>query len=187
MRDTFGARGDKMGYRSLAFSSLLALALSSNLALAQDLPRAGTLGVAGPTTGSGGAIVERVAPGSTAQAIGLVAGDIITQFNGAAVTNMADIVRTMPSIRGGDLIRLQVRRNNATLQLQGAVKAKPTEAYEGGTVRYGTVAHNGGQLRDILVTPSNKPNAPILYLIQGYSCYSIETSVPGGAYYKEMI
>jgi pimeloyl-ACP methyl ester carboxylesterase len=156
-------------------------------AQAQELPRAGMLGVGGPTTGTGGAVVERIAPNSTAQALGLVAGDIITLFNGAPVTNMGDVVRAMPNARSGDVLRVQVKRGNANLQLQGPVKAKPLETYAGATVRYGAVTHNGGQLRDILVTPDNKPNAPIVYLIQGYTCYSIEANTPGGALYKELI
>jgi pimeloyl-ACP methyl ester carboxylesterase len=166
--------------------------LYASMAFAQDLPRAGSFGVSGATTGTGGAIVDRVGPDTTAQALGIKTGDRIVSFMGKNVDNMGDVVRAMRSIGAGDVINLEIapragtnRRTNQAFS--GPVKGRPLETYPGGTTSYGAVAHNGGLLRDILVLPDNKPGAPVMYLIQGYSCYSIETMAPGGALYKDLI
>jgi pimeloyl-ACP methyl ester carboxylesterase len=172
-----------------AFLSVTAMctALIASSARAQDLPRSALLGVSGSTTSTDGAVVERVTPNSTAQALGLLPGDVILTFNGGPVANMSDIVRAMQNVRANDTIRLQIKRGAQALALLGRAYPRPTETYAGASVRYGAVAHNGGLLRDILVMPEGKPDAPVVYLIQGYTCYSIEVGTPGGNFYKELI
>jgi pimeloyl-ACP methyl ester carboxylesterase len=154
---------------------------------AQDLPRAGSLGVSGATNGGGGAKIDRVGPDSSAAAMGLLANDIILKFNGSDVANMSDVVRGMANVRGGDTLTLNIVRDGRPIVIRGVVKPRATEQYAGATTSYGAVAHNGGLLRDILVMPADKPNAPVVYLVAGYSCYSVEASAPGGNLYKELI
>jgi pimeloyl-ACP methyl ester carboxylesterase len=49
------------------------------------------------------------------------------------------------------------------------------ESIPGADVRYGTVSFKEGRLRDILVTPKTAaPGAPVVFLIQGYGCGSVE-------------
>jgi pimeloyl-ACP methyl ester carboxylesterase len=172
---------------SLLAATLLTTCLLAGQAVAQTLPRAGSFGVSGATTGTGGAVVERVGPGSTAERMGLKAGDKIVSFKGTAVQNMSDVVKGMANVRANDVLEVEVERSGKRERLRGAAQPRPTETFAGANVSYGAVAHNGGLLRDILVMPANKPDAPVLYLIQGYTCYSIETSAPGGNLYKELI
>jgi pimeloyl-ACP methyl ester carboxylesterase len=171
----------------IAASLFLGVSIMPAQGLAQDLPRAGSLGVSGATTGTGGAKVERVAPGSSAAAMGVLANDVILKFNGADISNFSEVVRAMSGVRGGETVTLNIARDGRPVVLRGEIKPRATETYDGATVTYGAVAHNGGLLRDILVVPAGKPNAPIMYLIAGYSCYSVETAAPGGNLYKELI
>jgi hypothetical protein len=52
-------------------------------------------------------------------------------------------------------------------------------------VSYGAVAYRGGQLRDILVTPNGaRADAPVVYLIQGYTCSTVEELDPAHHYHE---
>jgi pimeloyl-ACP methyl ester carboxylesterase len=157
--------------------------LSAGWALAASPPAAPTptlalkaaLGVA-VEPGDGGAKLKSVTPGSTAAAAGLAAGDTLVSINGASTPAPADVVRMAQSLRAGDPVRFTFRRDGATRTSAPApALGKPLERYNGAAVRYGAVPFRGGLLRDIMVTPNAAgPNTPVVFLIQGYPCQTIE-------------
>jgi pimeloyl-ACP methyl ester carboxylesterase len=59
---------------------------------------------------------------------------------------------------------------------------RPLETYSGATVDYGAVPFRGGLIRDILVSPKAVANPPVLFLLQGFSCDSIESAAPDDPY-----
>lgn len=74
----------------------------------------------GPPTGYVGVEFDYVAPpckiaavhkGSPAEAAGLKAGDVVTQFNGRAVSSPDDIARASAAVRGGAEVTFTVERN----------------------------------------------------------------------------
>ena len=58
--------------------------------------------------------------------------------------------------------------------LRGTAIARPLEVFTGAHIDYGAVDFGGGQLRDIFVEPDGVAAAPIVFLIQGFSCATIE-------------
>ncbi|THD36402.1 MAG: PDZ domain-containing protein [Sphingomonas sp.] len=159
----------------------LALAFACTPLHAQALPRRATLGAKlGPATG-GVAILE-VLPGATAQQLGITTGDIIVSIDGQPTDNPLAVVRAMEPLRGGDPIRIDYRRGGASRTVSGKAASRPFESYANATVKYGAYGFKGGAIRDILVMPAGKPDAPVVFFLQGYTCASIEAGDPFGLY-----
>ncbi len=170
--------------RSILLAALLAAtaALPANPA---DLPRKASLGLrlAPAPAGSAGVLVEDVIPGQTGAKLGMRKGDIVTAAGGKAVSAVPEVIAYAGTLRGGDRVDLRVRRAGRDVAVRGKALPRPREQWTGATVDYGAVPFRGGHLRDILVTPAaGAPDAPVLFLIQGFSCATIEPSDPGAPY-----
>lgn len=147
-----------------------------------QLPRRASLGVAIESV-DGGARIRSVAPGSTAAQAGLREGDVVTRLNGVATPNHGALVTQAGLLRAGEVARFDYTRNGAAAQAQAPAAARPLETYAGAQARYGAVAFRGGLLRDILVTPEQaRRDGPVVYLIQGYYCGSMEGPTEGHPY-----
>ena len=68
-----------------------------------------------------GALVQGVEPGTPADKAGLEAGDIITQFNGTAIENVADLPRLVAATKPGTTSTLKVFRRGAYKDLKVTV------------------------------------------------------------------
>src|SRR5688572_8666994 len=91
---------------------LAAAALLGGAAPAPDaLPRATAFGVTGTSTTVGaisGVRADQVAPGLTAEKLGLRAGDIVLDINGSAIADMAAFAAAAARIAGGQPVRMTV-------------------------------------------------------------------------------
>jgi len=164
-----------------SLAAVLLLSLACAPSQAQTLPRRAALGAKlGPA--AGGVAILDVLPGATAQQLGIAAGDVIVAIDGQPTDNPLALVRAMESLRGGDPIRIDYRRGGASRTVRGKAAARPQESYANATVRYGAYAFKGGAIRDILVMPSGKSDAPVVFFLQGYACASIEAGDPFGLY-----
>lgn len=151
-------------------------------AAAQDLPRRAQLGVA-LEAGDGGAKIRAVTPGATAALAGLAPGDVITAVNGETTPNQQAVVALAQRLQAGAPVRFAYRRNGAASEARATATPRPLETYTGATARYGAVAFRNGRLRDILVTPTGAPaNHPVVFLIQGYVCATMEGPTPEHPY-----
>jgi pimeloyl-ACP methyl ester carboxylesterase len=169
-------------------ASLLAAAalafVSFDPASAAGLQRKASLGVrlAPAPEGTAGAIAAEVFKGGTADALGLHDGDLIVTAGGSPVARVGDVVAYAASLRAGERAQLTVRRAGKDVRLSGKAKPRAFETYEAATVDYGEVPFRGGLLRDILVLPKDVANPPVLFLLQGFSCASIESPLPDDSY-----
>jgi pimeloyl-ACP methyl ester carboxylesterase len=121
-----------------------------------------------------GATISQVALGGTAEAIGVRTGDVVIRAGESPVAGPGDLVAYAARLTGGSPVRLIVRRGGVERVLSGPARERPREAYPGGIVDYGAVPFGGGQLRDILVMPQGVSAPPVVFLLQGYSCATIE-------------
>jgi pimeloyl-ACP methyl ester carboxylesterase len=156
--------------RILALIAAIAVALP---AAADPLPRRAWLGMQA-TPMPEGRRVDGVLPSSTAEALGIRAGDM--------VPDGPDMQRWLTPGATPDpdaRVSLPVVRDGKPLVLSGKAVARPYESYRGGDVRYGSVAFGGGQLRDILVLPKGVAAPPVVFLIQGVDCGSVDSPNPG--------
>lgn len=157
-------------------AALIVSILIATPAAAVDLPRRAFFGIAMASdrqTGNGATITE-VLPGGTGASLGLRAGDLIVQAGNEAVTRPDQVVAYAGSLQSGAQAALTIRRGQRTLRVRGPAIGRPRETFAGGRTDYGAVDHGGGQLRDILVMPEGAASPPVVYLIQGFSCASIE-------------
>ena len=148
-------------------------AMLTSPAFAADLPRKAMLGVRMSET-TGGVRVDEVLPGMTGAAIGLKPGDILVAAGERQFRSTPDVVAYATGLTGGDRVTLQVRRGSKPTTISGRAVPKALERYPGATSDYGAVPFRGGHLRDLLIMPTNAPDAPVVFLIQGFSCGSVE-------------
>ena len=139
-----------------------------------ELTRRAALGIALENT-SEGPKVTLVTPQMTAALAGVEPGDIILSLNGTLTKTNSDLVAAAGLLRSGDTTVLTLKRGRATKTVTAKATPRPLESIPGADVRYGTVSFKEGRLRDILVTPKTAaPGAPVVFLIQGYGCGSVE-------------
>lgn len=153
-------------------------------ALASELPRRPSLGVTlGPVEGGGpGVLVRNVLPGQTAEALGVRDGDVILRLDGIAVSSVPEIVGYASRLAPDQRIAILLRRGGRERTLRGRARPRPTEAWENARVDYGAVPFRGGQIRDIFVAPEGVAQPPVVFLIQGFSCATIEPTDAGHPY-----
>lgn len=164
----------------LALASLFLAAPA--LAQTGGLARKGMLGV-GIEAAASGARVLNVAPGSTAEKAGVQSGDIITALNGVAITDSRTLVTEADKLRAGARASVSYQRDGKPRTGEASATPRPVETYTGASAEYGAVPFRGGLLRDIMVTPDRAgSHAPVVYLLQGYYCGSMEGAQPGHPY-----
>ena len=66
-----------------------------------------------------GAFVGSVKPGSVAERIGLVSGDIITELNLRHIANASDLEHALSNLKGGSHFSLSFLRGNKTTNTEG--------------------------------------------------------------------
>ena len=66
-----------------------------------------------------GAYVGSVRPNSTAERIGLMSGDIITEFDTGPITGAADLERALSTLNRGSRFSLSFLRDNTTQHTEG--------------------------------------------------------------------
>src|SRR6185503_1657495 len=92
--------------------------------VSDPLPRRGYFGVALEQTTSG-ARVTGVAPGSTAAAAGISAGDVIGAIDGRDTTTTDAVIGSIGRHRAGDSVSIRIQQNGRTITV--ALKAYPFE------------------------------------------------------------
>jgi serine protease Do len=75
-----------------------------------------------------GALVADVTAGGPSSTAGLKPGDIVEKVDGRPVTSAADLTRAVALARAGDQVRLEVRRGDATREVDVRSGVRPTEA-----------------------------------------------------------
>ena len=133
---------------------------------------------------STGVEIQRVLPGSSAEAAGLRPGDVIVGLDGAPVTAVMDFVRAVGHKHGGDAINLIYWRDGKKRAQRIVLKPLPFETSDAYDVQYGSVPSAGGRLRLIWTRPRGPASAqhPALLLLQGIGTFSMENvpATPGG-------
>ena len=114
-----------------------------------------------------GVAVATVAPGGTAERIGLKAGDRLLAVNGVTITDAPSLTSESRKLRANKPIALTVLRDGRRVELRGRAVGRPLETHGGATVRYGAVPFEKGWLRDIYVAPTPDYSGPVLWYIQG--------------------
>ena len=153
-------------------------------ATAQHIKRKGGLGVgfyqnipdsvAARLAYKEGAIVQKVYPNTTAEAVGVQNDDIITRVNKIAIKAPAQLAAEAKKLRATEIIELDVIRNGKSLTLKGTVLERPKEKSDVADVVYGEFAYKNGYVRTIYKTLKGKKPLGTIYFLQGLPCYSMD-------------
>ncbi len=73
---------------------------------------------------AGGMLFADVRPGSPAAKAGLLAGDLLVEFDGTPIENLYDFTDALRAKRPGDTVRVVVRRNGATVTAAVLLEAR---------------------------------------------------------------
>jgi hypothetical protein len=168
---------------------LTCLLLCSSAPSIAALPRQAALGVSlradpGQGTVAPRIAVDEVVDSDLAKRTKLRPGDVLKAIDGRPVTSSADVIGALSARRSGDPSKIEIERAGRRLVLSGQYGSRPLERYVNGAARYGAVPFRGGELRDIIVTPPGGARGPVVFLIQGYTCASMETSGRESAHHQ---
>ncbi len=152
----------------------LALAPPSPASAAEVLPRRMAFGVTVEPHQGGGLIVRSVVERLTADAAGVQAGDVILSVDGADTDAPEDLLRIAAEKRSGDRLRLSVRRGGEHRLLDAVARERPVEHYDRATVTLGAAPFQGGLLRSLFVRPDGWRDGPVVFLLQGHPCVTVE-------------
>jgi dienelactone hydrolase len=125
--------------------------------------------------------VVRVDPGSPLFAAGLRPKDEVVAVNGRPLEGAVDLDSRLAALRGGDTLRLDVRRGGTTTTIAAALPALPLEQLRGLETQYIAVKNpRGPRQRGILTRPAGaRGRLPAILFVPWLSCDSIES--PKGA------
>jgi pimeloyl-ACP methyl ester carboxylesterase len=130
---------------------------------------------------AGGARVTGVRGGSAAERAGLRDGDRVVSIDDEDVADAGAIEAARRRHRGGDRIRLRIRREAETLTLSWTLPTLPTERIPGCDVAYGSVETSfGDRVRTVVTRPSGaRGRVPAIVFVPWLSCDPVEGDVPG--------
>jgi pimeloyl-ACP methyl ester carboxylesterase len=134
-----------------------------------------------------GSLVNGVIPGSTAEAIGLKAGDVILAVDGAKMEGPSAVIRAIGRHKGGESATIDYRRGDEALKREVTLQGRPLESSDAHEVEYGSVVAKAGRLRTIVTRPKQAGKHPALMLIQGIGTFSVDNPRGTLAGYKEII
>jgi membrane-associated protease RseP (regulator of RpoE activity) len=85
-------------------------------------------------TGTGGAIVQSIAPGGPAATAGLLVGDLIVEYGGTSVSDAASFNRLVGASAPGDTVTIRVRRGGTGRTLEVVVGDRANAPGSSGSV-----------------------------------------------------
>ncbi len=121
-----------------------------------------------------GIYVQRVVEGSTAEAIGVLPGDIIVNANDYSPASVSGFIEFVQKHVEGDPLALEVVRLGESILLSGVMSGFPRETSPHAEVIYDQFAFDGGYVRTIIHKPEEPGVYPALFFIQGYTCGSMD-------------
>jgi pimeloyl-ACP methyl ester carboxylesterase len=127
-----------------------------------------------------------IIPGSTAEATGFKAGDVLLAVDGTKIAGPGEFVRLIGGRKAGAVLTIEFRRGEAARAEKVTLKGRPLETSDAYEVAYGSVASRAGHLRTILTRPKGgeQEKHPALFLIQGIGTFSIDNPIGGLASYR---
>ena len=152
---------------------LVVLLFFSLKATTQTPPRKAIMGLMAKPVANGITVDSIISTGSFAT-LHLQKGDIITELNGNKITSMEDYAKAAFTIRSGDKVEAKFIRNLQSMSATGTGVMRPYEQSDIADVQYDWVKFRNGYLRAITRKPKGKTNCPVILLIPGYGCGSIE-------------
>lgn len=122
-----------------------------------------------------GVLIQRVVPGSSAEAAGFQRGDVLLTLNETEINSPNDAVHYVGNHRSGETFQYELIRNNKRIKGKSAFTAYPVEQYNDLEIIYTDAKTESGLQRMILTKPKKSGKLPTIVFLTGYGCYSLDT------------
>lgn len=178
---------------------LTALLLCAAALFAKDpLPRRPWLGaqlapatteqLASTTQGwSSGIAILRIIPGSSAEAAGLLAGDVLYKMDGRLLFSSLDVTTGLKASATGKTITFELAREGKLLTKRVKLKELAREASDEFEIVYETFTLDGALRRLLLTKPKGDGPFPVIVLMGGIGCYSVDVPPPQPFSYRDIL
>ncbi|MEM7085324.1 MAG: alpha/beta fold hydrolase [Bacteroidota bacterium] len=124
-----------------------------------------------------GVEVKKVVPMSSAAKVGLKEGDVVVRYGNAEIHQNSDFKKQMRTHTTGDVIELTLIRGGKVLTKKMTLTEFPREENEAFETLYDQVVVKDGIIRSVITKPNTGlAEYPMVYIIQGIGCGSIENS-----------
>jgi uncharacterized protein len=179
---------NRFALRALAgLSALATVAFSPFAALGQagqvdDLPRHGVIGLVvapfdpskpvDPKTNP--PVVKTVVPGGAGGAAGLQAGDIVRELDGLPVVSDTEFASSIGRHLAGNTVTIKITRAGTDVEKQAVLKPRPYETSPDAEILYSSVTVGGSRRRTIVTHPKTPGRYPVVLLMGGLGCYSLD-------------
>jgi dienelactone hydrolase len=134
-----------------------------------------------------GAVIGEVFPGTSAEAAGFKAGDILLAANGAKIAGAVAFTQVIAARKAGAELTIELRRGDDLRKEKVTLKGRPVEKSDDFDITYGTVASRAGRLRTIVTRPKGAGKHPALLFVQGIGLASIDNPMGPLAAYKTIV
>ena len=154
-------------------------------AYSQELPRSALFGAAVadlndstaksfqlPT--SKGTWLKQVISGSAAEQAGLIANDVLVEFDGNVINNTSHFLSILKKYHGGDKAKVNYYRQAKLKTTTVTLKSKAKETSNEYDIIYSSVQSGNNLLRTIITKPKGEGVYPAVLIVGGVGCYSID-------------
>ena len=175
----------------ILFVSLVVWAGSLFASPDTSLPRSTLLGIVPEQNQPGSPVtLQQVIKNSTAAALGLQQGDVITHLNDQTIADFPSLLNAIRPLKPDAPVQVQIKRKGTHLTLAGKMQPRPYETSKYAKVLYESVKYPGNHLRSIVYQPTSLTSAqkaPAILFIQGYTCDSIDYGLLPDVTTRQMI
>ncbi len=134
-----------------------------------------------------GIIVERVIPGSSAEAAGLQARDIVLKLDGETIRSTGDVAAAIRRKRAGDSLTLSLLRAGKPMEQKVGLIGFPHETSPHHDALYETVEAAGARRRTIVTRPKQDGRKSAVLFVGGIGCYSMDYPFDTETPYRQLI
>ncbi len=145
---------------------------------AQEPPRKAIMGALGKFTTQGLAI-DSIIPNSTYATLGLMKGDTLTVIDRQDIKDAPGYNKYVSSIRAGNAVKVRYKRGTQYVEKTGKAVMRPYDEANDREMVYGWATVDKCTLRTIVRKPKGTQKMPVVLLIPGYNCGSVENYVSG--------
>ena len=124
-----------------------------------------------------GVNIARVFDDSTASRYDLAPQQIILRANGAELNQPGDLPAALRGLKSGAQVEFQLLVDGERVVRQLELQEFPAEQVAGATLRYGSVSTVNGLQRTILTLPEGIENPPVVYILPGFGCATMDLAL----------
>ena len=124
-----------------------------------------------------GVNIVRVFDNSTASRFSLKPQQIILRANGAQLNEPGDLPAALRGLKSGAQVEFQLLVDSEHVTRELVLQEFPAEQVAGATLRYGSIATSSGLQRSILTLPDGGENPPVVYILPGFGCASMDMAL----------